>query len=53
MGSEIPENYLHIGIVIGGLWLLISLLLWLDPNLADKINTVKSFRSVMKGSQSE
>ena len=50
---EIPENYLHIGIVIGGLWLLISLLLWLDPNLADKINTVKSFRSVMKGSQSE
>jgi len=47
------ENVLNIGIAVSGLWLLICILLWLDPNLADKVATIKSFREVMKGDNSE
>jgi hypothetical protein len=51
--NAVDENILHIGIVISGLWLLISILLWLDPNLADKIATIKSFRDAVRGDKSE
>lgn len=49
----IPENYIHIAISISGLWLIISVLLWLDPNLADKIATIKSARGLLKSKQEE
>lgn len=48
----IDESVLHIGIALSGLWLLICLLLWLDPNLADKLATIKSFKDVIKGDNS-
>lgn len=44
--SIMDESYLHITLILSGLWLLISLLIWLDPNIADKISTVKSVRSM-------
>lgn len=50
---EIPQHYFPIGFLICGGWFLISLLIWLDPNLADKISTAKSFRSVLKNNDGE
>lgn len=50
---DLPQNYLHIGMVISGAWLLVSLLFWLDPNLAEKVTTLKSLQSVMKNQSDE
>lgn len=47
----INEQTLHVSIVISGIWLLISVILWLDPNLADKLATVKSFKSMLNQSE--
>ncbi|PZE17085.1 hypothetical protein DNU06_10095 [Putridiphycobacter roseus] len=47
------EGILNIGIAIGALWLLISVLLWLDPNLADKIATIRSFKDVIGSNNSD
>ncbi|MGJ8661859.1 MAG: hypothetical protein ACSHXL_07460, partial [Bacteroidota bacterium] len=46
--NSIPADYIHFSLIISALWLVVSFLLWLDPNLADKISTIKSFRSVFK-----
>lgn len=46
--NSINENYIHIGLGLACLWFLLSLLLWLDPNLSDKIATAKSLTSVFK-----
>lgn len=43
----IEDKTLHVTIVISGIWFLISVILWLDPNLADKLATVKSFKSMI------
>ena len=46
--GTIDTNYIHLSIIISALWLLLSALLWLDPNLADKISAVKSVKDVFK-----
>jgi hypothetical protein len=50
---DISENYINIAIVVAILWLLLSGLLWLDPNLADKIATLKSARGLMKSNNDD
>lgn len=49
----IPDAYIHIAIVISSLWIMIYVLLWLDPNLDDKITTLKSFKSVIGKNESK
>ncbi len=44
----IEPNYIHLSIIISCIWLLLSALLWLDPNLSDKISAVKSVKDVLK-----
>ena len=46
--KEIPENYVNSGLIISGLWFMISLLISLDPNLAHKLSTIKSSKELFK-----
>lgn len=50
---ELPHNYIQIGFFVTGLWALISLLIWFDPNLADKIATIKSANSLLKSNSTD
>jgi hypothetical protein len=44
------ENQYHLAIGISSIWLMISIILLLDPNLAEKISTIKSFKEAIKDS---
>lgn len=47
------NNILQVGIIISVFWIIICILLWLDPNLGDKVATIKSVRELWKGEKSE
>lgn len=51
--NAVPSSSIEIGLIVGTLWLIVSALIWLDPNLTDKLSTMKSVRSVFRGGQSE
>lgn len=49
----LPENYKGLPMIIGSGWLLLCLLLWLDPQLGEKISVLKSGKSIFSGSSDE
>lgn len=51
--TALNESYIQIGMIVSGLWLIVSALMWLDPNLGDKLTTIKSMKSMFRGGNNE
>ncbi|MBN8696709.1 MAG: hypothetical protein J0L87_09275 [Bacteroidetes bacterium] len=47
----IDSNYIHFATIIGCIWFLVSVLIWLDPNLSDKISAFKSVKDTLKSAE--
>lgn len=47
--NSVNKSFWDIGLIVSVLWLIVSVLMWLDPSLADKLATMKSMRSMFKG----
>ncbi|MCE3228240.1 MAG: hypothetical protein K0S32_2791 [Bacteroidetes bacterium] len=49
----IPEDYKGIPIIISAGWLILCLLLWLDPQIGEKISVLKNTKNIFSSSSKE